>query len=433
MKRLRLMIAVLTAAVLLSGCRALSLYGPDILTPPRASGGRAEIQHMIEEDAGGGYTLIYPSSGDYKSGVLLYDLDHNGAEEAIALYTSTGGSAKLLCAASQGESFKLIGSAELPSSNVNSLRFADVDGDGRDEIVVSCDAGAPIASLNAYLVGEELSRVKIAEGFTDFVTGDFDGDGAGDVLLLMPHSENVTAKAILMSYSGGSFSGKSEIEIDSEVYFYDRLYFGALGKDVVGAAADGVLENGDHTTQLLCYDPGAKTLLNPLYIFSGYSDTRRSERVFSRDINDDGVIEYPLCDPMEAEKGADPASICTRIVWCDYDYDEMLPAPVGSAIYCEPLGCMLMIRDELVDSLTARVEDGVMTVYSLSHKGAEPVVGAVQLTVKHYDHGSFDSSLIPEAVLYESSTDVFTYILPDKSVFTPDDVKNSFTLMNNTQ
>lgn len=430
MKRLRLLTAVLTAAVLLSGCRALSLYGPDILTPPRASGGRAEIQRMIEEDAGSGSTLIYPSSGDYKSGVLLYDLDHNGTEEAIALYAANSGLSKLLCAASKGDSFSLIGSVELPSSNVNSLRFADVDGDGRDEIMISCDAGAPLASLSAYAVGDELTRVKIAEGFTDFVTGDFDGDGADDVLLLMPQSENTTAKAILMTYSGGSFSGSSEIEVDPEVYFYESLRFGKLGKDTVGAAADGVLENGDRTTQLLCFDSGAKSMLNPLYIFSGYSDTRRSERVLCRDINDDGVTEYPLCDPMEAEKGADPASICTRIVWCDYDYGQMVPSPVKSAVYCEPLGCMLMIRDELADALTARVEDGVMTVWSLNHKGTEPLVGKLQLTVKHYDQGSFDSSLIPEAVLYESSTEVFTYILPEGSVFTADDVKNSFMLMN---
>ncbi|MBQ1475503.1 MAG: hypothetical protein IIZ32_09415 [Ruminococcus sp.] len=58
MKRYRMIAAVTAVAALLSGCTSLSLNGRDILSPPHAAGDRADIQQMIEKDAGRNYELI---------------------------------------------------------------------------------------------------------------------------------------------------------------------------------------------------------------------------------------------------------------------------------------------------------------------------------------------------------------------------------------
>lgn len=431
MRLRRVLAAVIATALLLSGCRTLSLSGSDILAPPRAAGNLAAFQKLLEEDSGGSYNLINPLSGEFKSGLMLYDLDNSGTEEAIALYTLSDGSARMLCASSDGSGYRLMGSGKLVSSNVNSLSFADVDSNGVEDIIVSCDAGAPIAGLNAYMVSDDFARVKIGEGFTDYVCGDFDGDKADDILLLMPRSATATARAELMAYSGGSFKKISEAELDPEVYYYSNPKFDRISDDIYGAVLDGVLENESYSTQLLYYDPTAKALINPLFVYSGYARTGRPFTLNSMDINDDGIVEFPLCELMEYTKSEDVSSVCYSVFWSVYDAAELDPRPVISAVYSVPMGVMLALPDTKLSGVTARSADSnEMQLFTLSHKGQEPVVGAVQLTVKRYDKGDFDSSMIPEAVLYESNTDVYTYIKADGSVFTDEEILNGFIPLN---
>ena len=85
MKLQRLFAAALAAAALLSGCTSLSLNDPDILAPPKAGGNRAQVQNMIEKDAKGSYTLIYPEAGEFKSGIIQHDINGDDIEEAVAL------------------------------------------------------------------------------------------------------------------------------------------------------------------------------------------------------------------------------------------------------------------------------------------------------------------------------------------------------------
>ena len=93
--RIQRLLATALATLLLSGCTSLSLSGPDILAPPKAAGRRAEIQSLIEKDSGGAYALIYPTSGSYKSGIVMIDTDADGTEEAVALYTAADGTPRI--------------------------------------------------------------------------------------------------------------------------------------------------------------------------------------------------------------------------------------------------------------------------------------------------------------------------------------------------
>ncbi len=431
MKKQRMLAAAVTAAMLLSGCRAMSLNGRDILTPPKAAGSRAEIQRMIEEDAGGSCTLIAPAESADQSGILLYDLDRDGTDEAIALYTDNSKAAHVLVARREGSSYRRVGAALLSSPDIHRLSFADVDADGRDELLIQCDAGVPLARLNAYFIGNGLTEVEIAEGCSDYLTGDFDGNIAADVLLLMPPSVEATSKAQLMVYGDGSFSSKSEAETDPTIVSYPKLSFGKLNEDTIGAAVDGVSDGGEYSTQLLYYDMDSHALINPLFLNATYPDTRRSCTLTSTDIDGDGTLEFPMCELMEYQKDEDAEQVCRAVHWCGFDSTQLEPAVKRDAVLSESMGFMLLLKDGMLPTVTARQpDDNTMVLYALTHKGNEPAVGKTQLTVKRYDKGGFDSSLIPEAVLYENNTSVYTYILAEKAVYTDDDVKNSFMLIN---
>ena len=430
MKVQRMLAAVLLTAILLTGCTSLSLNDPDILAPPKAGGDRAQVQRIIEKDAKGAYTLIYPAFGEYKSGIILHDINGDGADEAVALYRASDGAPRLLTAIKQEDRYTLYGSTQLYSQNVHRLDFADVNSDGMQEIVVSFDHASPNSSLQVYLFGEEVTSLTAAEGFTDYVVGDFDDNASADVLLMNPAAEKTAAKASLLTYGDGGFSEKSSCEIDADVLSYVDLRFGKISDGIDGAIADGKLENGDHTTQLLYYDLAAHMLINPLFMNSSYSQSVRSSPVCCMDINGDDIVEVPLCSMMEHTKDEDADTVCDLVRWCNYEPELMALSFTQSAVLCDRLGFMLQFDAGILSSLTARyTADNAVTLYDLSDKGGEPVIGSELLTVKRYDKNSFDSSLTAEAKLADTTAHTYTYILSEGPPFTHDDITDSFLLL----
>lgn len=431
MKRYRMIAAVTAVAALLSGCTSLSLNGRDILSPPRAAGERAEIQQMIEEDAGKSYELICPDAGDYRSGVIMRDLDRDGTDEAIALYTVSGG-ARILTAEKKGGSYKSIGIADLQSANIGSMRFADIDRDGTDEILISCDAGSPAASLSMYLTTPELKQIAVAQGFTDYITGDFDGDSGEDVLILTPVSPEATATAKLLSYDGSVFTVRSSCEIDPDITAYPLLQFADIGSGQKGAIADGKTEDGKYNTQLIMFDQAENALTNPLFVSANYVSYGRTVPLLSRDIDDDGVIEFPLCSLTAHSGKEDISHVCALAQWCCYDPSSLIPLSKLTTFLCEPLGFMLKLDAELSTTVTARYDgENTFTLHALTYKGTEPQLGEVLLTVKRYDTSDFDSAADPEEVIRESGSAVYTCIRGDKCPLSDKEIKNSFTLIEN--
>ncbi len=431
MKGQRLLAAVLMTALLLSGCTSLSLSGADILAPPKAAGSRAEIQTMIEKDAKGAYSLIYPVSGNYRSGIILQDINSDGVEEAVALYTASDQTPRMLVSLKTDDSYTKYSSTRLRSANISTLCFADVNADGIQEIVIGYEIGSPLSAAEAYMMSDSIDSVPIAGGFTDYVVGDFDGNSAADILVLTPHAGETAAKAQLMVYTDDGFAEKSACDIDSDVRSYAGLRFDRISDELYGAVADGRLESGDYTTQLLYYDSAAHMLVNPLFLNSSYGESVRSCSVTSADINGDGIIDVPLCSLSGHTKDEEPETVCHLVRWSDYDPEQMALSAILEGVLCDRLGFMLQFTPEQLSALTARyTDDNAVTLYSLSAKGAEPVVGKELITVKRYEKNSYDSSLTAEANLGESATYIYTYILKEGSPFTHDAIKDSFKLLD---
>ncbi len=425
--KVRRILAAVSAVLLLSGCQTMSLSGRDILSPPRAAGDRADIQQMIEKDAGSGYELLVPAAGDYKSGIILRDLDRDGADEAVALYTTRNGGAKVLAAKKSAIGYKNLGSCALSSANISSMRFADIDADGCDEILISCDAGTSDAALSVFAAHDTLEKTDVAQGFTDYLTGDLDGNKVEDVIVLRPASAAAAAMAELWTYENGAFAVKSSCEIDPTAAAYPSLQCGMIGEEIKGAVADSVTADGKYSTQLIFYDTKTQSLTNPLFVSANYASYGRTVPLYARDIDGDGVIEFPLCSLTAHGAKEDLTHVSTLTQWCCYDPDNLTPQTKVSAILCEPCGFLFKLSDELAATVTARYDgEGTFTIHSLTYKGTEPQLGAVLLTIKRYTDGSFDSASSPEKVLSQKGPDVLTYILSENAPLTDAEVKNSF-------
>ena len=90
-KKLILAVVVLAFCVCLAGCDFFTMETEQMLTPPALIGDMAPIQKTLNASIKGEYTLKYPSSGEYRSAVVLNDINGDGVFEAFAFYSQTDG------------------------------------------------------------------------------------------------------------------------------------------------------------------------------------------------------------------------------------------------------------------------------------------------------------------------------------------------------
>ncbi len=431
MRLQRILVAVIISALLLTGCSSMGLGKSEILTPPKASGIRAEVQRLIENDAGGSFTLIYPTDGSNKNGMTLHDINNDGIEEAVALYSAADGTPRILIAQIHDGAFQPLDSAALYSSNISGLSFIDFDGNGREELLLSFDIGTSHAALQTFLIGNDVIASYTEENFINYVTGDFDKDSSTDLLLMTAPGGESSSKAKMLSFSEKGFREMASCEIDPAVASYTALQFGKISGDLSGAAADGALAEGGYTTQMIYYDSAAKILVNPLFLNSNYKRNIRNSPVTCMDIDGDGVLNVPLSSLMDHAKDEDESTVCSVARWNDYDPEQMGLSFRKDAVLCEKFDFMLLFDTDKLKTVTARYSaDNAVKLYQVSYKDGEPVLGKELLTVYRYDKSSYDSSLTAQAQLYETTDYTYTYILSEDAPFSHDDIKESFKLLS---
>lgn len=435
MKMYRVTAAAVILCLLLSGCTGLSLNSPDILTPPKAEGNQAEIQQLIQDSAGSKYEMVYPEQGEYQSSVIFRDLTGDGEDEAVALYTSDKENIHVLIAKKDGDSFKALGECAIYSPALTRVEFASFGGDTTELLLSYPGSAATLRSLTLITVGDEVVQHDMINTCAAHLVGDYNGDGKEDLLTLaLADGENLPT-ARLMLGADGKLEEQSACEIASDTKEYVSLSFGKISDEISGAVVDAKDGNGSYSTQLICYDYNAQSLINPLYVSGGYNKTKRAAAITSADIDRDGVIEIPICSPMDYSQNEESSAVCDRIDWSSYDYTQLSLTTKLSAVLCDRLGFLLNLNPEHADIVTARYTgENSMSVYLWEYKQNTPERTTKLLTIKRYDKESFDEDTVLEAVAGQNSTYVYTYVIEVDEGFygyTDDEVQSNFVIIEN--
>ena len=96
-----------------------------------------------------------------------------------------------------------------------------------------------------------------------------------------------------------------------------------------GVLVDGKRSDGTFCTQMIYFDVEKDELtdpINPSYdktpAGQHINPTGRSEAVFSRDINGDGVLDIPIVSQMNASVDESGTAVCNQVSWNNYDAGE---------------------------------------------------------------------------------------------------------------
>lgn len=297
----------------LSGCSFSMLDAQNLMAPPKANADQQSIHQLLQGDRTE-MTLVYPKNGEYRSAIITKDFTGDGSKDALGFYALEDRSVAVQFLLKDGDAWRTAGTFQNTATQVDRVCFADLNGDGRQDVLIGWGSTAGTtgrtAAVSAYLFSEgEITEYPLGT-YGEMAVTDFDGDGVNEVFTidkyLPPEGEEGEASpamARVYRFVDGQVRAVASAEADNSITNYTALSFGKLSAQLPGVAVDGAKADGSMTTQVFTLEDGL--LLNsPAGVNSeSYQNpfSRPSAAVFtSQDVNGDGLLEIPVASQLPA-------------------------------------------------------------------------------------------------------------------------------------
>lgn len=328
MKGKRILAAVLSAllAFILSGCESLIFNADDLLVSPKLEGDMYPVQQALEEAVRERITLKYPTLGEYRSAIILKDIDANGTDEAFAFYSTTADSTVTMhinVIEFNGNEWESRGDLSIIGNGIESVSFADLDLNGRLEIIVGWQIfGNAEKQVGVYTYDGNLLTQRAIEPYTNFAYADLTGDEIQDLVVIHLNSAEKTATAKILTLSETGITIAGGVMLDGGVTSYSMPVLSKLTDGTPALYIDAVKGSG-MLTEIIWYKNGTLYgIYNPQTPES--SPTYRNTATPSRDYDSNGVIDIPLSEILvSTEKMVDSDKVYYTN-WSEYNGKKLL-------------------------------------------------------------------------------------------------------------
>lgn len=402
MKRKTAVVAILLLMLVsLSGCSFVGLDAQSLMHAPKPTGeNEADIQNLLESTAGGKMTLEYPSSGAYRSAIIKHDLYGDQSDEAIAFYQKgdeTSG-INVMFMRRNGGKWESMGSFGNPAAKVDRVCFGDLNGDGKDEVIVGWGGGLNNTGdiCVYYQQGGQMKELQLSQSYTEMAVMDFDGDGRDEIFTASVTVGDESASAQLLRVKGGAIEQMGSAPLDISVTKYASVLTGLINEKQAGIVLDGVKTADTMVTELLYWDKKTKTLRSPFYDPKTKSakSTERNTSVVSRDINGDRIIEIPMVTLMPGYSGKTSDDSAYLTSWFRYDTNTETLFRVMSMFINYSDGYWFLVPDMWRGKVTTKLDPSsrTVTVYEwiTTQKNKAGFAGAPLLTIQTFTNKEWD-------------------------------------------
>lgn len=423
----------------------------EIMTPPGLSGQNALIQEAFEASVKDKNNIIlkYPSTGDYRSAFVTKDIDGDNEEEVLVFYTLKTDEATVrinVLDLIDGEWVSVYDDTGY-GSEVASVTFADFNNDGRSEIVIGWSLYEANASkvMTVHTVNVSDGKVRgldtaVNQSYSYMGIADMDSDGKDEILVTwLDNSDTKLQKSyaslLKMSDDKSITPVGNTVSLDGSVSAYASLKIQKIDKNRVIAYLDAYKGDDSMITEVIWWDSNAHALVAPLLDPETLSNlkTSRSPAVPSLDIDKDGIIEIPVNEYSSTDRESTPVSSSqtnageTKLnltTWCEMTPDGLRPKRysfVNNAI-----GYAFILDERIKDKIVVyrQTDKGVVTFYD-SEDGTKKHEPLFTLSVKRKNEFSKNETytfkvVSGEYVVFGSITSA-----GQKMGFTDESIENS--------
>lgn len=348
--------AALTALALslvfvLSAC--IGFGGIDELySLPRPQEEFLQLQELIDEEIASGCEYSAPTDGTQRQSVQLFDIDGDGSQEALAFLRRSEEAPKVCIYRKTGASYELACTINGEGTGVGRVEYADIDGDGVLELMVSWIMSPDLKLVKVYSLKDWTTAVMLSQNCTDFLVGDMNSDGRSDVSVLCFDSEGGRV-SVFTADRAGEIAQMSE-NVSVSLKTADRFRIASLGDGTPAVFVEGHYDSGEtgvlYLTDVFVLngDRLRSVLRNEETMDSG---AVRPYAVYSYDINSDGALEIPFAEQVYTQPGV----TAQYFVFDWYGYDAAGAATKTLSTYhCYNDGWYIVLPDEWREGLTVR-------------------------------------------------------------------------------
>ncbi len=363
-KAVRTCIICILALALLAGCGRMR--GPDniidLLSSPRLSKNESRIVSAITDGLGQEIVLKYPKRNTKSSPILMTDLDADGKDEAVVLYSSPnlGANVRMAVLRSTEDGWRMIYDTEGYGTEIYDFSVADFTNDVSRQLMVGYTfSDFAEKMLTVYRIKDGVPSQMRTYSCQDYTVRDVTGDGISDLVYAGVNANNQNTQIKLMSCDGtrdSRIEEKFSYTISMPNSRVTGLGFTRTELSETGAFLVDYYDTYKRTyTQAFAWNGGDIAEILPSNVVQKI--WAEDYPLYSRDVDRDGSLETPTI--IESELAGDDS--LRFMEWTDFVREQPKRKMYG---VCDVTGGIYYpIPDEWQDLVRIeRNEDGSWSV-----------------------------------------------------------------------
>lgn len=436
-----------------SGCDFSFLPANKLIRPPKLSGERSFLQQAFENTIGNEFVQMKtPINGENRSSYVILDIDKDGNDDGLVFYSdpSVDEFARVAVFKNDGGEWKnvsvLVGLAE----EIYEVGFNDINGDGKFELLISWTTLNPDSSSNEtltlvgnriltlYKFGNSSMTLLKTENFTKMYVSDFNGDGAEDIFLStvsISNDTNKTTGRIL------TFNGDGTVNFDKSFSLIGMLDIVSIAADSVNNGekgyariyVDGILSEAAYVTDVIRFSFSDSKISLPFHSQAEgeIPVTARSNKVYSFDINSDGVVEIPTLQELPFSKHIDntaefKTNSLNLVVWSQLTGQKTVS--VLKTLYNKSNNYYFIFEEEWISKITAvyNANSSLLVFYSVENgEVADKLFSVMTFSKSDWNENRYDFDL-----LFDGDAYVYGYKYEQNEYISKQKIKDNFVAMS---
>lgn len=351
-------IAVLLLFVImtqLTGCFFKS--GDELYSLPQPPAIYLDLQSRINAVLATGAEYAAPSSGANSQSVQLVDIDGDGEAEALAFFRFTGDKPlRIYIFKIIGGVYKNVAVIEGSGTSIDSIWYADINGNGNNEIIVGWQISADIHAMTVYSLDNFQVTELMVSSYTKYQISDLDNNGTKDIVVLRFDTEDGRGVAEYYKWEENALRLSDQVRLSFSADAFTRVKAGQLQKSVPALFVTGTYgANGIITDILACRDG---RMVN-IALKNGISqEVARYLALYPMDLNGDSVIELPQPVQLPVFNDKKTSDFYWTINWRTYSLDGTV-SRVGITYHDNADGWYLTLPESWENQITISRRDAV--------------------------------------------------------------------------
>lgn len=396
-KRIAAIICAVVMALSFTSCNSLDMNIDSLLSPPKQDGDIYPIQQALEAAVGKTITLKYPIAGEHRSAFLFEDIDADGVDEALALYSlNTDGTVSMHLNVIDYEAGEWISRSDVKvvGSGIEKIEFCDLNADNIPEIIVGWMIyGTVDKQVGVYTYDGKALNQRVLEKYSDFLCDCLNDDNRDELIVIDLNTTDKTSEVKMLALSASGITEIGSAFLDGGVTSYSAPIVSRLSDGRKALYIDAIKGTGT-LTEIVWFEDN---ILRSTYD-SALAETRltyRPSSVYAKDMNEDGTLEIPIMSLLASTALMPEADKVYVTSWCSFNGSALNVIENTFMNYTD--GYYITIPDKLVNSLhlARKVDSRQRIFYSYdpaTDTQGDEVFRIVATTQNDIENGRFDNT-----------------------------------------